>query len=241
MPISVIVNGASGKMGALACEALKKDPRFECVAGLSRKDDLAQVIIETKAEVVVDLTRADVVYQNAMTIIEAGAHPVIGTSGLSKEQIQTLTDRCETLELGGLIVPNFSIAVLLMMRFSKMAAKLMPDVEIVEIHHPQKFDAPSGTAVKTAAVIAEARSSKKEVKDVSSSRGMLVDGIPVHALRLPGVLAKQYVLFGSEGETLTILHESMDRHCFMPGLLLACECVMDFKTLKYGLEHAIEE
>lgn len=238
MSISVIVNGASGKMGALAVEALKKDPRFECLAGLGRQDDLAKVIRETKADVVVDLTRADVVYGNAQTIIEAGARPVIGTSGLSKEQIQQLTGRCETLNLGALIVPNFSIACLLMMRFSQQAAKFMHDVEIIEIHHTKKFDAPSGTAIKTANMIAEVRT-HPTVTDEGPSRGQYVEGVPIHALRLPGVLAKQTVCFGSEGETLSIVHESMDRHCFMPGLLLACEQVMQLKGLKYGLDQVI--
>lgn len=239
MSIAVIVNGAFGKMGVLACQALEKDARFQLVGSVGRADDLAKTIRDTKAAVVVDLTRADVVYDHAKTIIEAGAHPVIGTSGLTKEQIQILSSQCETKGLGGLIVPNFSVAVLLMMQFSKMAAKLMPAVEIVEIHHPEKFDAPSGTAIKTAAMIAEARGSKHTIAS-SPSRGELHEGVPIHALRLPGLLAKQYVMFGGEGEMLTILHESMDRQCFMPGLLLACERVMGLKSLKYGLEQVIE-
>ncbi|MCX7115700.1 MAG: 4-hydroxy-tetrahydrodipicolinate reductase [Gammaproteobacteria bacterium] len=244
MLITVIVNGATGKMGRAACAALAQDERFEVVGQLGRQDDLAAAIAKTKAAVVLDLTRADVVYKNVLTIVNAGARPVVGTSGLTDIQRETLIKHCEVAGLGGLIVPNFSLGVLLMMHFAKKAAQFFPDVEIIEMHHAQKIDAPSATAIKTAHLIAEARKQPLVAAQgnaaYEASRGERFDDIPIHAIRLPGVLAKQSVIFGGLGEQLTVMHESMDRQCFMPGVLLACEKVMSLKTLKYGLEHVIE-
>lgn len=223
--ITVAVNGAFGKMGAMACQAIQDDARFSLVGQLGRNDSLAEFINSKKPQVVIDLTRADVVYKNAMVIIEHNAHPVIGASGLTQEEIATLKDLCDQKSLGGLIVPNFSIAVLLMIHFAKIAARFMSKAEIIEMHHAQKVDAPSGTAIKTAQEIS------KIIKDTL---------IPIHSLRLPGILAKQEVIFGSLGETLTVTHECIDRQSFMPGLLLACEKVLSLKTLQYGLEHVID-
>lgn len=243
MPIRVIVNGAQGKMGRLACETLKNHPEFELVGSLSRQDNLRKIIAEEKAEIVVDLTRADAVYENSLAIIESGAHPVIGTSGLNSEEIEILKALCAKEKLGGIIVPNFSISAVLMMRFAADAARLLPDVEIIEAHHPQKFDAPSGTAVKTAEMIAAAR--KKDMPALNKNelvpgvRGGAHQGINIHSLRLPGIVARQQVIFGSIGETLTIAHDSIDRISFMPGIVLACQKVRDLDSLYYGLEHLL--
>lgn len=226
MPTRVIVNGATGKMGALASETLEKHPEFELVATLSRQDDLRAIIASTAAEIVVDLTRADAVYKNSLAIVESGAHPVIGTSGLTDMQIQSLTEYCEREKLGGIIVPNFSIGAILMMRFAAEAASYLSQVEIIEMHHQQKFDAPSGTAIKTAEMITKARGEKHQ-------------NIPIHSLRLSGILARQQVIFGNTGETLTIEHNSIDRACFMPGLVLCCQRVRDLKTLYYGLDQLL--
>ena len=240
MKIRVIVNGARGKMGSLACETIGKHPSFELVAGLGRSDDLQTAIKETKAQIVVELTRADCVYANSLAIINHNAHPVIGTSGLLPLQIQKLQRLCVEKKLGGIIVPNFSIAAVLMMRFAAVAARFFPEVEIIEAHHQQKLDAPSGTALKTAEMIAEGRANKKNelpLKElVSGARGASYHDVNIHSLRLPGVLARQQVIFGHVGETLTIAHDSIDRSSFMPGLILACERVQQLNTLLYGLD-----
>ena len=239
----VIVNGAQGKMGVLACKTIQEHPDFELVACLGRHDDLAEAITRTGANIVIDLTRADCVYENCLTIINQGAHPVIGTSGLLAEQIQTLQQGCDEKKLGGIIAPNFSISAVLMMRFAADAARLLPEVEIIEAHHPQKLDAPSGTAIKTAEVIAAARqkpASKLALKELlPGARGASHHDVPIHSLRLPGILARQSVIFGNTGETLTLTHDTIDRSSFMPGLILACQRVAQLNGLYYGLEHLL--
>ena len=243
MTSRVIVNGAQGKMGSLACQTINNHPAFQLVAGLSHGDDLQRAIIDTKAQIVIELTRADCVYENSLTIIKNNAHPVIGASGLLPEQIQTLQQLCAQQKLGGIIVPNFSIAAVLMMQFAAAAAYFLPEVEIIETHHQQKLDAPSGTAMKTAEMIAEARRSVKNqlpLKElVPGARGATYHDVSIHSLRLPGVLARQNVIFGNTGETLTITHDSIDRSSFMPGVILACEHVQHLETLYYGLEHLL--
>lgn len=241
--IGVIVNGAMGKMGQLACETLQAAPDFELLAGLGRSDDLAQAIKDLNAAVVLDLTRADCVYENSQIIIEHGACPVIGTSGLLEPEIEALSALCAKNNLGGLIVPNFSIAAVLMMRFSAEAAKYLPDVEIIEAHHPAKAEAPSGTAIKTAAMIAKARSASPRPLTcqelLPGALGAVSDSVRIHALRLPGTLAEQTVMFGQTGETLTLKHQTIDRASFMPGVRLACQSVQKLDKLVYGLDHII--
>ncbi|QDP71352.1 4-hydroxy-tetrahydrodipicolinate reductase [Legionella israelensis] len=240
----VIVNGARGKMGSLACDVLDRHPDFTLVAALGREDNLGEAIEQNKAGIVVDLTNADSVYVNSKIIIEHGAHPVIGTSGLMDEQIKELQSRCEQLQLGGLVVPNFSISAVLMVHFAAIASSWMSEVEIIEMHHQQKLDAPSGTALKTAEIIAAARKSPRKqlsLKElIPAVRGGRHEDINIHSLRLPGVLARQQVIFGHPGETLSITHDSIDRTSFMPGLLLACQKVDDLKTLHYGLETLLD-
>jgi len=243
MSVTVIVNGAKGKMGVNACRTLANHPDFTLLAELGRDDNLEESIQDLKPQIVVDLTTAKSVYANTKIIIENNTHPIIGTSGLLDEEIISLQriagDKC----LGGIIVPNFSIGAILMMQFSKFAAKLMPDVEIIEAHHQQKFDAPSGTALKTADMISEARLSKlhpiatREI--VKNARGAEYKNINIHSVRLPGYLANQQVIFGNTGETLTISHNSIDRSSFMPGLILACQTVTKLDSLVYGLENLI--
>lgn len=239
----IIVNGANGKMGALACKAIAEHPHFKLVGKLTRADNLYRAILDTQAQIVIDLTTKDCVYDNTSAIIRAGAHPVIGTSGLFDKEIDELKKRCDAQQLGGLIVPNFSIAAILMMRFAAIAARFLPEVEIIETHHPQKLDAPSGTAMKTAALIHESAQSTKPQSNLKEmlpgARGAIYHGVPIHSLRLPGVLARQEVIFGNTGETLTVLHNTLDRSSFMPGLILACEKVMQLDTLYYGLDQFI--
>lgn len=244
MKIRVIVNGAKGKMGRLACETINNHPDLELVAGLGRDDHLPDVISATKAQVVVELTRADCVYKNSLTIIESNAHPVIGASGLLPGQIKVLQEKCNEKKLGGIVVPNFSIGAVLMMRFAEAAAFFLPEVEIIEAHHQQKLDAPSGTAMKTAEMIGAARHGKKNalaLKEILPGvRGGTHQEVNIHSLRLPGFLASQQVIFGNTGETLTITHNSIDRSCFMPGIILSCQKVGKLNTLYYGLEHLLE-
>lgn len=239
----VIVNGANGKMGSLACKTIQEHPDFQLVASLSRNDDLQTAIASTQAQIVIDLTNADCVYSNSLIIVNQGAHPVIGTSGLLEEQIQTLRQLCEEKKLGGVIAPNFSISALLMMRFAAEAARLLPEVEIIEAHHPQKLDAPSGTAIKTAEVIAAARRIPKAslpLKELlPGARGATHHDVTIHSIRLPGILARQQIIFGNVGETLSITHDTIDRSSFMPGLILACQHVSELDTLYYGLEHLL--
>lgn len=244
MIASVIINGASGKMGALACQTIQEHPDFELVAALGRHDNLGQVIDQTKAKIVIDLTRADCAFKNASTIIAHHAHPVIGTTGLTDEEIQTLQQACEAQQLGGIIAPNFSINVALMIHCAALCSKFQSEVEIVETHHQKKLDSPSGTALKTADVIAKARVQPKNHLENKSSfpgaRGAAYQDINIHSLRLPGVVAKQDIIFGNTGETLTISHECIDRSAYMPGLILACQNVQNLKTMYYGLENLIQ-
>ena len=243
MVTRVIVNGAQGKMGALACDTLKKHGDFELVGQLNKYDNLAQTIQDTDARIVIDVTRADCVYENTKIIIQQGAHPVIGTSGLVTAQIQELTELCEARQLGGIIVPNFSISAVLMMIFATKAAAYLPEVEIIETHHQQKLDAPSGTALKTAEMIAAARESSKNILElkelIPGARGGSYHDVNIHSIRLPGVLARQEVIFGSLGETLAITHNRIDRCSFMPGIILSCQKVLGLNTLVYGLEHVL--
>lgn len=239
----VIVNGAQGKMGSLAFNTLKNNTQFELVAALGKQDDLAKAIDETKAHMVVELTRADCVYENSLTIINHGARPVIGASGLMEAQIKELAARCQEKQLGGIIAPNFSIAAVLMMSFAAKASQYFSEVEIIEAHHQNKLDAPSGTALKTAEMIKFARKNPKKVlaikELVPGARGAKVANVHIHSLRLPGVLAQQEVLFGNLGETLSITHTSIDRESFMPGIVFACQKVMELNRLVYGLEELL--
>ena len=230
-------------MGVMACDAIQAHPEFQLVAALGRGDSLAQVIADTNAQIVVELTRADCVYENSLAIINSGAHPVIGSTGLLEDHIQHLTHLCDEKRLGGIIAPNFSIAACLMMRFAAEAAVFFPEVEIIEAHHQQKLDAPSGTALKTAEMIAAARRAKKNelpLKElIPGARGASHHQINIHSLRLPGVMARQQVVFGNTGETLSIIHDSIDRASFMPGVILACQRVLEMKTLCYGLDQLL--
>ncbi len=240
-PIPVIVNGAFGRMGRIACLALENQSEFCVVAQLGREDNLQDTMIKTQARIVVDVTRADCVFANALRIIENNAHPVIGTSGLNEAQLNHLRELCEKKQLGGIIAPNFSMGAVLMMHFSALAARFFPDVEIIEAHHPQKQDAPSGTALKTADLIHSVRAQAPQIgtqsHTLAGARGASYHHIPIHSVRLPGILARQQVIFGAPGETLTVAHDSIDRHCFIPGIRLACQQVTTLTRLHYGLEH----
>jgi 4-hydroxy-tetrahydrodipicolinate reductase len=238
--IRVLVNGATGRMGKTTVEAIHRNQDFDLVGKTHSGDDLEKCIRQTRAQIVIDFTNASVVFSNAKKIIHANVHPVIGTSGLLVQQIQALQKICDEKQLGGIIAPNFCLGALLMMRFAAQAACYFAEAEIVEVHHEKKLDAPSGTAIKTAEMMANARkkipATKKLHETLANSRGAMKDHVPIHALRLPGFLAKQEVLFGHEGGNLVITHETIDRSAFMPGVLLACKKVLTLKKLIYGLE-----
>lgn len=243
MTLRILVNGAHGKMGQEVVTAVNKDPELELVGQTGRDDDLTQAIATAKANVVVDFTNPGAVYENTLRILDTGAHPVIGTTGLTPEQIITLKQRCLEKKRGGIIAPNFSIGAVLMMQFAQTAARYYSAVEIIEFHHPGKQDAPSGTAIKTAEMMSanckNLLAPKPLHETIAGSRGATKDGISIHAVRLPGLVAGQEVIFGGLGETLTIQHNTIHREAFMPGVLLACKKVMAMDHLVYGLENVL--
>ena len=240
MSFNIIINGANGRMGQEAVKAVTDAPEFNLVAQATRADDLATLIQTHRPDVVVDLTTADSVYANTKIIIDNDCHPVIGASGLLPDQVRELQTICHEKKLGGIIVPNFSIGAVLMMQMAEKAAHYLPNVEIIEAHHEKKQDAPSGTAIKTAELINQARQQAPlpitETELLKGARGAKVGDVPIHSVRLPGVVAKQDVIFGGTSETLTISHNSIHRESFMPGLLLACKRAPELKELYYGLE-----
>jgi 4-hydroxy-tetrahydrodipicolinate reductase len=243
MPIAILVNGAQGKMGKEILKTFKQDKEFEIVGATDKENDLGAEIEKTRAQVVIDFTAASAGFQNASIIINAGAHPVIGTTGFLPDQIEELQKRCTRQKLGGIIAPNFSIGALLMMRFAEQAAKYFPHAEIIEMHHNSKEEAPSGTAIRTADLLARARKEtpalKKYKEIVPHARGAAHEAVAIHSVRLPGLVAHQMVMFGGRGEMLTLRHDSLHRECFMPGIKLACKKALALKELVFGLENLL--
>lgn len=241
MSIRVLVNGAKGKMGQETVKLINAEPDFILTAEADRGDNLAELIKDTQSEVVIDFTNAEVGFKNTQVIIEAGARPIIGTTGFTPKEIEELKSRCESLKRGAIIAPNFSLGAILMMKFAQEAARYLPHVEIIELHHDQKLDAPSGTAIKTAQLMQQVKEKTqpavKETETLAHARGALSEDIRIHSVRLPGLVAHQQVIFGGTGETLTIRHDMIHRQAAMPGVALACRKVMQLNHLVYGLEH----
>jgi 4-hydroxy-tetrahydrodipicolinate reductase len=214
-------------------------------AGVDAGDPLS-LFTDSQTEVVIDFTHPDVVMDNLNFLIDNGIHAVVGTTGFTDErlqQVQTWLERSRTTAV--LIAPNFAIGAVLSMHFAKQAARFFESAEVIELHHPQKADAPSGTAARTARLIAEARKGLPPNPDATSTglegaRGADVDGMPVHSVRLAGLVAHQEVLFGTQGETLTIRHDSLDRTSFVPGVLLAVRTVREHPGLTVGLEPVLD-
>jgi 4-hydroxy-tetrahydrodipicolinate reductase len=237
-PIRVGVLGARGRMGTEACQAISASSDLELVASLDVGDELSKV-----AQVLVDFTTPDVVMDNLRWCVEHGVHAVVGTSGFTTARLDEVRSwLADTPDVGVVIAPNFAIGAVLMMEFAARAAHFFESVEVVEMHHPQKIDAPSGTALRTAQLIAEARASAglgpvpdATAEEMAGARGTAVEGVPVHSLRARGLVAHQEVLFGGTGETLTIRHDSFDRKSFMPGVLLAVRAVVSRPGLTVGL------
>ena len=239
--IKVAVFGANGRMGGEVCRAVEAYPGLELVARIDAGDDREPA---ADADVVVDFTHPGAVLENLAWCIDRGLHVVVGTSGFTAERLDQVRGMLGAEPRSGvLIAANFSIGAVLMMSFARQAAAHMTSAEIVELHHPAKADAPSGTAIATARAVAEARQARGlgEMPDATTdqlegARGAEVDGVRVHSVRLAGLVAHQEVLFGNLGETLTIRHDSLDRVSFMPGVVLAVKAVADRPGLTFGID-----
>jgi len=239
------VLGAKGKVGATMVAAVVAADDLTFTTGVDAGDPLS-LFSDSRTEVVIDFTHPDVVMDNLKFLIDNGIHAVVGTTGFTDERLdQVKSWFIVRLDVVVLIVPNFAIGVVLSMHFVKQAARFFESAEVIELHHPQKADAPSGTAARTARLIAEARKGLPPNPDATSTglegaRGADVDGIPVHSVRLAGLVAHQEVLFGTQGETLTIRHDSLDRTSFVPGVLLAVRTVGEHPGLTVGLEPLLD-
>ena len=239
------VLGAKGKVGATMVQAVEAAHDLTFTAGVDAGDPLS-MFADRHTEVVIDFTHPDVVMDNLKFLIDNGIHAVVGTTGFTDErlsQVEAWLEESRTTAV--LIAPNFAIGAVLSMHFAKQAARFFESAEVIELHHPQKADAPSGTAARTARLIADARKGLPPNPDATSTgmdgaRGADVDGIPVHSVRLAGLVAHQEVLFGTQGETLTIRHDSLDRTSFVPGVLLAVRTVREHPGLTVGLEPILD-
>lgn len=270
-PIPVIVNGAAGKMGREVVKAVAAAEDMTLFGAVDinpgiQGQDVGEVIgcgalevpimndpqpilcaasQEKQPAVMVDFTHPKSVYENVRAAIAYGVRPVVGTTGLSAAQIDELAEFADKASIGCLIIPNFSIGMVLLQQAAIQASKYFDHVEIIELHHNQKADAPSGTAIKTAEMLAEMGktynvSQVKETETLAGSRGGLAEeGIRIHSVRLPGLLAHQEVIFGAPGQIYTLRHDTSDRSCYMPGVLLAIRQVIKLKSLVYGLEKII--
>ncbi|MFD4635480.1 4-hydroxy-tetrahydrodipicolinate reductase [Streptomyces sp. NPDC058284] len=245
--LRVAVIGAKGRIGSEAVKAVEAADDMELVAALGRGDDL-ETLAKAGAQVAVELTNPDAVMENLDFCVRHGIHAVVGTTGWTDERLARLrTSLDASPETGVLIAPNFSIGAVLTMKFAQIAAPYFESVEVVELHHPNKADAPSGTATRTAQLIAEARREAGSAPQpdatttaLDGARGADVDGVPVHSVRLRGLLAHQEVLLGGEGETLTVRHDSLHHSSFMPGILLGARRVVSTPGLTFGLEHFLD-
>ena len=247
--IKVAVCGAYGKMGKEVCEAVENDASMILAAKIDIQGDAYRTIEEAKKacdiDFLVDFTQPKSIYENAKFCLNNGINIVIGTTGLKDEEIEILKKLSTDNKTGCLIAPNFSTGAVLMMMFSQMAAKYFDNAEIIELHHNQKKDAPSGTAIKTALMMSQAKETFKkdncpETETIEGSRGgTSYSDIQIHSVRMPGYIASQEVIFGSSGQIFKIRHDSMDRKCYMGGVLLAVKHVFDKKDFVYGLENIL--
>ncbi|MEA5508699.1 4-hydroxy-tetrahydrodipicolinate reductase [Crocosphaera sp. UHCC 0190] len=267
-PIPVVVNGAGGKMGREVIKAVSQAEDMILVGAVDRNpnyrgqdvgeiagcgpleipilDDLQSILVIATQEkvqgVMVDFTHPDGVYENVRSAIAYGVRPVVGTTGLSNKQLQELAEFAEKASTGCLVVPNFSIGMVLLQQAAVQASQYFDHVEIIELHHNQKADAPSGTAIKTAQMLSGLGKtynppSVEETETITGARGGLVaDNIRIHSVRLPGLIAHQEVIFGAQGEIYTLRHDTSDRSCYMAGVLLSIRKVTQLQSLVYGLE-----
>lgn len=247
MALRVGVLGAKGHMGREVCKAVNATEDLDLVAEIDLGDSIDS-LKSNMVDVVVDFTNPESVMANLKFAIENDIHAVVGTSGFDKNMIDTLRSLLSTHpKVGVLVAPNFGLGAVLMMQFAATTARYFESVEIVELHHPEKLDAPSGTAIRTAELINEARNKElfgampdKTVKALDGARGAKVGSVPIHSVRLSGLVAHQEVLFGAGGETLTLRHDSFDRSAFMPGVLVGIREVVRNPGLTVGLENYLK-
>ncbi len=239
------VLGAKGKVGATMVQAVEQAEDLTFSVGVDAGDSLS-AFADSQTNVVIDFTHPDAVMDNLKFLIDNGIHAVVGTTGFTDERVEQVKSwLAHKPDVAVIIAPNFAIGAVLSMHFAKQAARFFESVEVIELHHPHKADAPSGTAARTAQLIAEARKDLPPNPDATSTglegaRGADVDGIPVHSVRLAGLVAHQEVLFGTMGETLTIRHDSIDRTSFVPGVLLAVRRVRERPGLTVGIEPLLD-
>ncbi|MGI8383601.1 4-hydroxy-tetrahydrodipicolinate reductase [Robertmurraya sp. P23] len=262
--IKVVVAGPRGRMGAEAVKLVMNTEEYELVGALDYKNnglklsdigfpsadapiftDIEECFNTVKPDVLIDLTTPEFGMYHAKTALLHGVRPVVGTTGFSDDNLKELERLCDDQKRGCIIAPNFALGAVLMMKFARLAGRYFQDVEIIELHHDQKLDAPSGTALKTAQMIAEVRDYKEqghpnEKETLSGARGANFEGMHIHSVRLPGLIAHQQVMFGSSGQTLSIRHDSYNRESFMSGVKLAVDSVMKLSVFVYGLENIIE-
>ena len=247
--IKVAVCGANGKMGKEVVRAVTDHSEMKFVAGIDINSAEFKTIEEAhnskEIDILVDFTQPSSIYQNALYCLNNKINIVIGTTGLKDEQIEELKQLSEKNKVACFIAPNFSTGAVLMMKFAQMAAKYFDNAEIIELHHNQKKDAPSGTAIKTAQLMAEAKASFTtgncpETETIKGARGAnSYSDIHIHSVRMPGYMASQEVIFGSDGQTLTIRHDSTNRTCYMPGVLMAIKYAYENKNFTYGLDNIL--
>lgn len=259
MAITVVVNGALGRMGKEVASALSKDPDLKPVGAADTRADsdtlslpdrsgsiplsasLETILQETEPQVVVDFSIAEAVMPAVRLASSYKASMVIGTTGLSSENLEEIDRLMRENERGAVVAPNFALGAVLMIHLAKMAARFFDYAEIIELHHEQKVDAPSGTALATAQSMVAARGkpflySKASKESISGTRGGELQGVAIHSARLPGLMAHQEVILGTSGQTLTIRHDTINRECYMPGVVLAIKKVVEVKGLIFGLE-----
>ncbi len=242
MTIRVHVHGALGRMGSTCVTAVQEAEDMELCGETDAGDDLARALAEERPDVVVEFTVPSAIEANVRTMLQAGVSVVAGTSGLPPERARELGEMARAQGVGFLLAPNFAIGVILMQRFAREASRHFDDLEIIELHHDRKVDAPSGTAIHTADLIAEGaerplnQGRPEETESLAGARGARAGDIPIHSIRLPGLLAHQEVLFGGLGQTLTIRHDTLDRRAFMPGVLLGIRAIRGHTGLVDSLE-----
>lgn len=262
--IKVVVAGALGKMGLETLKAVIRDSDLELVGAIDVKakgeqvasltgeadcpvilsNDLEAVIEDSTPDVLIDFTNPQSVFNNTRIALKCGIYCVVGTTGLNEVELKQLEKLALEKQIGVAVIPNFAIGAVLMMKFAREAARYFPDVEIIELHHDQKMDAPSGTAIKTAEMIAGNRASRppkniKEFEKVAGARGGEIEQVRIHSIRLPGMIAHQEVIFGAPGQSLKIRHDSMDRAAFMPGVVAVVKAIRERQGLIYGMENLI--
>jgi len=244
-PIRVAVAGYRGKVGAVLATAFQNEPGIDYVGGIGRGDDLAAFLHQKRPRALVDFTRPAEAMHNALAAVASGASPIVGTTGLSSADVDKLETACKAKQVGGIVAPNFAIGAVLMMHLADIAAPHFEAVEVIEMHHAAKLDAPSGTALSTARRLAARRKDKpfthkKAAKEtLAGTRGGEEGGVAVHSVRLPGFVADQEVIFGLPGQTLSIIHRTTSREAYIPGVLVAIRTVTAGPRFYRGLDQLL--